>query len=731
MRRSLYHWQLGLACLALVPTMAPNAQGPCSLTVGVVQENGAVAPAGVTVRAFSEDGSVLDSTTTGHQGQVRFGGINCGPVRLEIGQWRGAPAPGFTAWSEEEVFLLAGVPGRTQITIRPVTPVTASVIDADSRPAPTGLFVVYPLPDSRPGLRHSVGQVASGAEGQTRFLLHQGRYRVTWGNSATPPIRTMVDGLEVEYPAILDVGDAPVRVEFQVPNQLEVAGRVTDPTDRGFEGIEMRAIAEGGGENRYSAAALSSDGRFRLAVRNFPALVVPFDLTEQSSFEPEMIRLEQPADSDIVFEVRRRHGPTLLGLAVDKDTGDPLVGFEVSVGADLDCTAALPDHLRIREPTVGWTRTDKLGRFSSRCSTRCPTVVRVSGQGPYLPTSVTIPSEQCEGEHRFTLDRGAVIRGSVIDRKGGPIADLPLSSGTRRFRTDAEGRFRLQGLSPGTYTFSVDSRLANDEQRYLVLVSRRAGDNTLARVGIAVKDRNDHLDVEMKALRGGSVCAYVESEQGHAPALTRLELFEQDKEEPQYRRQAGGHARERIRPDVLCSETMAPGSYQARLSGDFVPTWWPGRAERILAEPFDVRPGEEVTLDSVTVVPAGSIVVELPGWPWPDQGDPVFEFAPEHDTESTQGEGEKESPTWQRHDRVSFNSYARNKDPERWREAPRFTLESVPTGRYQLRVCPERCRNPDEILVAPKPVVVRTGKRTTLRLLFPPDRAARLEPIRE
>ncbi len=134
----------------------------------------------------------------------------------------------------------------------------------------------------------------------------------------------------------------------------------------------------------------------------------------------------------------------------------------------------------------GVTSTDAEGRYeikdlpAGRYSISATKSGYVTGQyGQRRPTEPGTPIEIADGmaadKLNFTLARGGVIAGHVLDDNGEPIAGVQVAAmrygfqgGTRRLigsgseggndRTDDQGGFRLFGLTPGDYYISASYR---------------------------------------------------------------------------------------------------------------------------------------------------------------------------------------------------------------------------------------------------------------------------------
>lgn len=140
------------------------------------------------------------------------------------------------------------------------------------------------------------------------------------------------------------------------------------------------------------------------------------------------------AATEHVAEARR--GRTVSGTVLDDATGMPLAGAMVS-----PLIFSPPGFTPDTERAV---TTGADGRFSLRgvdwsFVVTHPDLVKMEG---YLQ------EDQAVHVHEIRLAAGAVLRGVVSSKSGGPLAGVSVSGGSGKTSlTDAEGRFELRGLS--------------------------------------------------------------------------------------------------------------------------------------------------------------------------------------------------------------------------------------------------------------------------------------------
>jgi hypothetical protein len=146
-------------------------------------------------------------------------------------------------------------------------------------------------------------------------------------------------------------------------------------------------------------------------------------------------------------------------------------------------SARTPDDFSPAPPAAVWVRTDAAGRFRLPLRTRAPHTVRVESPGL---AAATRRGAVAGAPLAFDLTAGGAIEGTVRDGdSGAPVADVRVVArgdaipvpelpdvGRVVTRTDANGRFRLQGLASGRFTVSAGGRGRGTVSRNVV----RTGD---------------------------------------------------------------------------------------------------------------------------------------------------------------------------------------------------------------------------------------------------------------
>jgi hypothetical protein len=155
-----------------------------------------------------------------------------------------------------------------------------------------------------------------------------------------------------------------------------------------------------------------------------------------------------------------RHGAVAAGVVVD-ELGSPVAGAKVTFNRDwAEATASQ------------WTGPDGRFHFANISSdprwmppesTICFLTVQAEG---YSPTDFRFDGPAPPAESRFTVSRGGVLRGRVVDESGRPVPKAAVQvcshSNAKRFEwtatTDADGRFEWLSAPPKPEFYVVDAR---------------------------------------------------------------------------------------------------------------------------------------------------------------------------------------------------------------------------------------------------------------------------------
>ncbi len=272
------------------------------------------------------------------------------------------------------------------------------------------------------------------------------------------PVTTDVPASETSNPDEVRIGLTPA---------APIRGVVTDGSARPVPGAKIRATPRGAGAAlRYSfnsgSATSAADGSFRVEeivyghtyrlIADAPGYARAF--LDVPPLEPGQV-------IEPVHLVLTR-GRSVLGKVVDTE-GNPVTGAQVELRWPLDQS----DFRSPLDTPATAAATDDQGAFTLPATApgEYEVGVRHTEYSERPVTRVDVPAGESDFEiGDFTLVAGATIDGVVTGAEGKPVAGATVlsrgayragGSPTRTARTDAEGRFRLDGLSSDLADLSV------------------------------------------------------------------------------------------------------------------------------------------------------------------------------------------------------------------------------------------------------------------------------------
>ena len=209
--------------------------------------------------------------------------------------------------------------------------------------------------------------------------------------------------------------------------------------------VPLRSERWGGPDEQPLEARTDAEGRFRVTLRASRPVEVRISA---QGLAPKTIDRAIPGRP---IDVTLAKGRSVEGTVRDAVSGDPVGGVRVAVGA-------VPFWGFGSEPRLGAneTRTDGKGRFRLGGLGTAPISLAASAPGYALASRAGV---KAGSRVELLLLPGLSIRGLVLgpDGKGVPEAkvvaepDLPTASLAGPVTSDANGRFALAGVTPGTY----------------------------------------------------------------------------------------------------------------------------------------------------------------------------------------------------------------------------------------------------------------------------------------
>lgn len=152
------------------------------------------------------------------------------------------------------------------------------------------------------------------------------------------------------------------------------------------------------------------------------------------------------------------------------------------------------------------------GRFKMECGAGVM-MVEVSAPGFTQGAAAEINVDNSGTEHQFTLSQAAVLLGVVRDKQGNPLANVRITTGpvderwergrwdgyntNPEARTDSQGRYRFDSLSPKEYTFTAVYGEAREAKTLTLSVGNNTQDFAL--------DAGVRVTVRLKDMRGNPV----------------------------------------------------------------------------------------------------------------------------------------------------------------------------------------------------------------------------------
>ncbi|MFO7566429.1 MAG: carboxypeptidase regulatory-like domain-containing protein [Enhygromyxa sp.] len=458
---------------------------------------------------------------TDADGRFTLGGLEPGRYQLEA---RSEAYYGRT--SHDLPVGLGEISEVVRIEVAPAVAVEGRVvIEGSGEPCPAGKVTIEGQAGSEP-LADWIGVGDDG--GFTLTGVTPDSYRVTV---------ECEDHLALDEYAPIEVSEgAPPSVELLVRPGLRVAGRVVDHAGEPVGDSEVQAIPTDGNMTQAPPSVRSTpDGSFVLtgldAIRYQVAVVAsPFAPTPSESVVVDLSKAPAPTEHELELELELDAGATLEGTVTD-DRGQPITKARVEPiplrggfqwGHRKQARTDGQGRYRIEGLAAGAYRVE-VGRARSE-------TYRHPGQSAEDPEGVLV--ELAKGESRQldieVVAAKLVITGTVSSMEGpvndafivyGRMSDSEASSGwgdrqqtrgklyeERPIMTDADGKFRIEGLQEG---------------RYLVLAERRGGGEALAEGVVA----GSHIELEIEET--GSIEGRVVVEGGELP--TRLSLTLEDR----------------------------------------------------------------------------------------------------------------------------------------------------------------------------------------------------------
>jgi hypothetical protein len=368
------------------------------------------------------------------KGAFRLGPLGCG-LRHRLAFRR----PGFAP-----VSIIAALPDpgptRRQVVLPREGRIRIALADPDDRPVSGGSAALASddvadvdlVPRPAPSDANGVLEIGGLPPGLYALRLTTERFRP----------RTL-RGVQVREGATTEVG------KVRLDPGSEIAGTVREVGGSPLSGASVRAAYHEEGRRLRSEATTDSEGRFRIG--GLPPGETTIE-AEAEGYLPGSRSKAAAEPGDLVLELLP--ACALEGRVLDAETGGPIDAFEVEL---LPMGADAGRGREIRAPSVE-SFLDPEGRFRIRDlrPDRYAATIRARGYVTGRVDDVEACREPPEPVG-VRLERGAAVEGIVRDALSGE----PVAGAAVRARellpeeTDAEGRFRIQGLA-GSVDLSVE-----------------------------------------------------------------------------------------------------------------------------------------------------------------------------------------------------------------------------------------------------------------------------------
>lgn len=418
----------------------------------------------------------------------------------------------------------------------------------------------------------------------------------------------------------------PTAAYGQEAGTASLSGRVVDAA--GAPVADACVRAHQGYYEPQARARTAADGSYRLdGLRAGLAEVLLDPCQTTSAIAPQWYR--DAARSEDAQAVELAEGQQRLGIDMTARRESSVSGRVTDTdGNPLGdvCVQPLPDdRSNSYRFDLRSTRTDADGRYRLDRLPSHPFTVRVLGCSRSLPTTYapgtgdpnaaavhTPPAEAELAGVDVRVPLPAVLRGVVRDTDGRPLARQCVeqrttddSRGLERTTTDADGRWALPGLAPGTYGVRVE-----DCERGLHLPRWHDGAAWVDAPGggVPLRAGEDRALPDVALPPAGAVAGSVVDDTG-APAPVGCVYAYADGQDPRYSPVSERHVVTRYGTGSYVLGGLRPGRYTVSVAACadghyFGGTWVGGDDRRSTARVLEVTGGQVLPADTVLPRPA-------------------------------------------------------------------------------------------------------------------------------
>lgn len=372
-------------------------------------------------------------------------------------------------------------------SLEPGTQIAGRVIDPERR----GVSGVEVEAISQSGSLISQGMAKSGPGGE--FLIEglaEGIYtlRVTAANFDAHALQRVESGKTDVVIELFELGS--------------VVGKVVDARGGGLSNFTVKARANFEGNKGYGSVVAqrnvrgARDGIFEL--KGLPEgeyVIEGIADGYASSFSDVFTATQGLVTGDVV--VRMSQGGSISGVVLDRYSGDPIMGAEISTLENDYMDGALWELFGAVEDPSATTRTkvftDQDGSFEVKRMTPGTYQVQVKARGysTHAVKDIVVVEGQNTEVPTQALIRGAVIRGVVYGPEKQTLAGARVQispsdqsfEGLQDARSDGSGHFVIENVRPGTYDLSATRPNSGAANPFEAI-----GDMQTSKIQVAIED---------------------------------------------------------------------------------------------------------------------------------------------------------------------------------------------------------------------------------------------------
>jgi hypothetical protein len=459
---------VAVAAGAAVPGIDARLQLGATVTGRVIGSDTHAPIAEAQVCAFTQ----YICTETGSDGTYSLGGLPAGAEKFSV---EPPTAGGYASRYTAPVTLVAGgtVTG-VDVEVQPGARISGAVTNAATSAPLTGVsvcvFGVSPTASSsRCGIVATDGTYSLGG-------LAGGEYKVEFYGSFESRYYDGASSFEAAKIVSVPPGGSASGIDGRLNQGGEIAGTVTDASDRPITGINVCAYEERGGyyyghcgltgpTGAYAIGGLTG-GEYRLEFfspeggsANYVSQFYG-GAADLGSATPVTVGLNESRGN---VDAQMQGGGWIEGTVTTAGSGEPLMGIRVCAEKTaISCGATGPDgkYRLVGLPTGDYVVVFERGRFNYVSK-----VYGESGSGSPLPEIDVTAGHGTTGIDA-QLQAGAEVRGTVTsEATGQPLSSVGVNpiarSGNGLFNagtyTDFEGHYLLRGLRPGEYELEFNA----------------------------------------------------------------------------------------------------------------------------------------------------------------------------------------------------------------------------------------------------------------------------------